>query len=198
MHSRLLNLSIFIAISAILSCHHNEVKFDLDGARYFPLQVGNYWKLVPANPQGSSFQIAVKGEVTMHGRSYFKLESVWWLYDQPQDTIVLYYRVDENNIVMGFDSTRSSERELFRLGSPDRYKWNASGTHVLVTIEDQQINGQTITQCKSFTSNYDSGQDDVSTVTFAPNIGYCLIEGTFGMRSRLAMARINGKEYNFN
>src|SRR6187402_145286 len=86
-------LALLISLVALWSCDE-EMKFDESGDRYFPLQVGNYWKLVPENPLGDSIEITVTAEVIIHGKNYFKLHQVFKSYYDPTIKRDIYLRTN--------------------------------------------------------------------------------------------------------
>jgi hypothetical protein len=185
---------------SLFSCEDNETKFELNGSRYFPLHVGNTWKLVPDNPSGAEITIVVTEEALIHGKRYYKIHQVDRpATPDPPSAKYRYFRIDDNDFVYVLsDSAGNVETNTLRLGAPDKYKWKMSSTEVTVIKSNENINGHSIDECKTYFYNNLSASDDEYAITLAPGIGYLRIDGSFGRASRLSSALINGVEYNFD
>jgi len=191
---------LFVSILCLQSCGSDKETFDPAGNRYLPLQVGNYWKLVPSNPNSATtIEMTVTEEVVLHGRTYFKIHQ--YVVSPPEQVLdrYIYFRVTEDGFIYALrDPAVDKEENILRLGAPDGHVWDMEGTHVSVSILTDEINGHIFSDCKSFFYNDPAFPDDESTISYASGIGYLRVDGGFGRNSRLSVAIINGIEHNFD
>ena len=187
-------------ILAVCGCEdHDRRQYDYAGERYFPLQVGNYWNLVPGNPMGMYAEITVTDEVVIHGKHYFKVHRKFdFTPPDPDYENDAYIRIDEKDYLYVLtDSTANLEAEILRLGAPDGYKWENPYIPVSVRIENLEINGHALPDCKRFSFDDPDYWDEEHAETYAPGIGYAELDAGWGRFAVLSTAIIDGEEYNF-
>jgi hypothetical protein len=190
---------LIIGILPLLSCD-KEVKFDATASRYFPLTVGNYWRLEPANPAGVHVEITVTEQVLIHGRNYFKLhETVREAETGHAFERDFYLHIDKNNLVYHLsDSAANINRNILRLGAPNGYRWSIESLIATVRTQSQEINGYVFDDCKSFSYDDPRMVDEEHAATYASGIGYLQIDGGWGRSARLAEALVDGTHHKYD
>ena len=190
---RYLLFIFFIALACT-----EEVRFDPNGDRYLPLQVGNYWRFEAPNALGFDAEYTIIDEVEIYGKSYFQfhIKSATGTVDEYEG--LSYYRIDSRDVVHFLrDSVNSIETVYLNLGAPDGYQYKSSDYTATVRTESFDLNGHVLDECKSFYYDIPTTYDDEHSVTLAAGIGYIFIHASFGRTAQLVEARINGVEHTF-
>jgi hypothetical protein len=115
----------------LLACNRNENetgKLKTAEDSFFPLEVGNYWKINDQN------YTEIRDTVRIGGKSFYELYSIVG----GDATSTVYYRLDEeNNLIEGYPEN-PSEHYLHA-------KFNADVGEVFYTLNDKTVNDYQVT-----------------------------------------------------
>ncbi|NVO20381.1 MAG: hypothetical protein HXX13_11810 [Bacteroidetes bacterium] len=193
MNRKLINFillqALFVGMLAISSCKKDKASPEL-GTDYFPLQVGNSWKL-----QYSSLR-QITGTIHLGGYEYYSMVS-------GNDTSYLR----EGLSTIWIRTSNGEESPLFKLTAnlKDYWYWTDSknGMQWKITLnsklETVKINGQTISNCYSYYFDNPEMADEEYYVYLAPGIGYVQEKCGFCIdtQNQLESATINGVKITF-
>lgn len=169
-------LALFVIL---FSCHSEDIDIaDPEDLEYFPLAVGSRWEYEPLDTTVSTFisgTFTITGVEVRGGHEYFVMvQDFETNYTSISDTVL--YRVDSRGFVFKISSFDTRERNIFRLGASNGYKWtieNAPEKDLIVTAtyQDKIVNNELIPDCKDFYFNSPEIFDEEHSYVLAKGIG---------------------------
>lgn len=179
-------MAAFVVLS---SCKKEKETIQL-GDDYFPLAVGNNWKIENRDLR------EIVGKKTLEGKEYFVML-------MGNDSV--YFRREGNSILQKIQPT--GESLLFKLdanvGDSWQFPMTSSGSVYNITLSSKTdtitIGKQRIANCYTFFFDVPLMVDEEHGITLAPGIGY--IQENCGFcaypNSKLQHAKIDGVEISF-
>jgi hypothetical protein len=189
----LLKLFIGTALLALTSCESSESDNTniLNGEDYFPLHVGNYWKL-----SGMPERLVDITE-TIDNTTYYRIVSSWdTTYYRKTDAGKIFERTKTTGEILKFDLAADAGQTWTYESNNPKYTWRAT---LLSKNETVELGQTTYKNCYRFYFDIPQMADDEHVIWLAPGIGF--IEeyysgGTAG-RKALTKAKIDGVEIEF-
>ena len=192
MMKRLLHF-VFPSLIVLFSCHTEEISFaNPEDLEYFPLAVGNRWEYEPLDTNVSTFisgTFTITGVDVRGGHEYFVMvRDVETNYTSYSDTVL--YRVDNRGYVFKISSLDARERNIFRLGASNGYKWTMENSPykdliVTTTYQDKIVNNELTPDCKDFYFNSPEIFDEEHSYVLAKGIGIIQHNNFWGFNYKL-------------
>jgi hypothetical protein len=200
---KILSKLLFAASVTLFCCDDNDqVDMTTEDFTYFPLEVGNRWVYEPLRkelPLSSSVVFTIVSIEIKEGKEYFAMEK---LYEngsaQSRDTV--FYRIDPQGFVFEISRYDITERNRFRLGVGEGYKWNMESSAqeryiVTTSITDVTLSSGVLNQCKSFSYDVPEWADEEHYLILAKGLGIVQYGGAWGFDYRLKSAKIGGVNF---
>lgn len=190
---------LFAAGLALLSCTNNDepVVITSAGSSYFPLDIGNRWEYAPIRKdmllKSAVFTIVSKEVVGDY--EYFAMEKLYESENGNTSRDTVLYRVDSEDFVFELSQQSKTEQNRFRLRATEGYTWSMESFSkdpyiVTTSITDVTLNGQVISECKSFSFDVPQWADEEHYFVLARGVGIVEFGNAWGFDYKLKSAHI--------